>query len=157
MKYATLPSMGWVMFLVGLVLPVPVGMFLIGKRRANIWLTLLGLVALPLVLWSASLYLKIGPCGTPDCMTNSEHSRLVLSVPGIVLLVGGYALLAIKQTYAGGVSLILSFLLTGVGVAKTDSTITVTFAILAAAAAGYLIHLYINRVDTTVPDYPPAA
>ena len=157
MKYATLPSMGWVMFFVGLVLPVPVGMYLIGKRRANVWLTLLGLVALPLVLWSASLYLKIGPCGTPDCMSNSEHSRLVLSVPGIVLLVGGYALLAFRQTYAGGAALALSFVLTGVGVAKTDRTITVTLFILAAAAIGYLIFLYTNREDMVVPDYPPSA
>lgn len=157
MKYATLPPMGWVMFLIGLALPVPVGMFLIGKRRGNLLLTLLGLVALPLVLWSASLYLKIGPCGVPDCMSSSEHSRLVLSVPGIVLLVAGYVLLAIRRTYAAGVALVLSFLLTGIGVAKTDSTITVTFAILAAGAAGYLIYLYVNRVETRVPDYPPPA
>jgi hypothetical protein len=149
--------MGWAMFLIGLALPVPIGMFLIGKRRSNLALTLLSLVALPLVLWSASLYLKIGPCGVPDCLTSSEHSQLVLSVPGIVLLVAGYVLLAIRQTWAAGAALILSFVLTAVGVAKTDRTITVTLFILAGTAIGYLAFLYANRVDTTVPDYPPPA
>ena len=149
--------MGWVMFLIGLALPVPIGMFLIGKRRSNLALTLLSLVALPLELWAASLYLKIGPCGVPDCMSPSEHSRLVLSVPGIVLLGAGYVLLAMRQTWAAGAALILSFVLTAVGVAKTDRTVTVTLGILAAASIGYLIYLYANRVDTTVPDYPPPA
>jgi hypothetical protein len=149
--------MGWVMFLIGLALPVPIGMFLIGKRRANLLLTLLGLVALPLVLWSASLYLKIGPCGVPDCMSSSEHSQLVLSVPGLVLLVAGYVLLAIRRTWAAGAALILSFLLTAIGVAKTDRTVTVSLCLLAATAIGYLVYLYANRVDTTVPDYPPPA
>jgi hypothetical protein len=149
--------MGWVMFLIGLALPVPVGMFLIGKRRSNLALTLLSLVALPLVLWSASLYLKIGPCGVPDCMSSSEHSRLVLAVPGLVLLVAGYVLLAMRQTWAAGVVLILSYVLTAVGVAKTDRTVTVTLSILAGAAIAYLAYLYANRVDTTVPDYPPPA
>jgi hypothetical protein len=145
------------MFLIGLALPVPIGMFLIGKRRANLLLTLLGLVALPLVLWSASLYLKIGPCGVPDCMSSSEHSQLVLSVPGLVLLVAGYVLLAIRRTWAAGAALILSFLLTAIGVAKTDRTVTVSLCLLAATAIGYLVYLYANRVDTTVPDYPPPA
>jgi hypothetical protein len=145
------------MFLIGLALPVPIGMFLIGKRRANLVLTLLGLVALPLVLWSASLYLKIGPCGVPDCMSSSEHSQLVLSVPGLVLLVAGYVLLAIRRTWAAGAALILSFLLTAIGVAKTDRTVTVSLCLLAATAIGYLVYLYANRVDTTVPDYPPPA
>jgi hypothetical protein len=149
--------MGWVMFLIGLALPVPIGMFLIGKRRSNLALTLVSLVALPLELWAASLYLKIGPCGVPDCMSSSEHSRLVLSVPGIVLLVAGYVLLAIRQTWAAGAVLILSFVLTAVGVAKTDRTVSVTLGILAGGALGYLIYLYANRVDTTVPDYPPPA
>jgi hypothetical protein len=145
------------MFLIGLALPVPIGMFLIGKRRANLLLTLLGLVALPLVLWSASLYLKIGPCGVPDCMSSNEHSQLVLSVPGLVLLVAGYVLLAIRQTWAAGAALILSFVLTAIGVAKTDKTVTVSLCLLAVTAIGYLVYLYANRVDTTVPDYPPAA
>jgi hypothetical protein len=149
--------MGWVMFLLGLALPVPIGAFLIGKRRANLPLTLLGLIALPLVLWSASLYLKIGPCGVPDCMTSSEHSQLVLSVPGLVFLVGGYVLLAVRQTWAAGAALILSFILTALGVAKTDRTVTVTLFILAAAGIGYMINLYMNREDMTVPDYPPPA
>lgn len=149
--------MGWVMFLLGLALPVPVGMFLIGKRRANLPLTLLGLVALPLVLWSASLYLEIGPCGVPDCMSSTEHSRLVLAVPGLVLLVAGYVLLAIRQTWAAAASLILSFLLTGIGVAKTDRTVAVTLFILTAAGIGYLVHMYTSRADMTVPDYPPPA
>jgi len=90
-------------------------------------------------------------------MTSSEHSQLVLSVPGIVLLVGGYVLLAIRQTWAAGAALILSFVLTAIGVAKTDRTVTVTLCFLAAGAIGYLIYLYANRVDTTVPDYPPPA
>ena len=145
------------MFLVGLALPVPIGMFLIAKRRANLPLTLLSLGSLPLVLWSASLYLKIGPCGVPDCMTPTQHSQLVLAVPGIVLLVAGYVLLAIRQTWAAGVSLTLSFLLTGIGVAKTDKTVAVTLFILTGAAGAYLVHMYTNRADMTVPDYPPPA
>jgi hypothetical protein len=149
--------MGWVMMFVGLILPVFVGGWLIGKRRANVVLSLLGLIALPLVLWSASLYLKIGPCGVPDCMTSSEHSRLVLSIPGIVLLVGSYALLATKRDTAGVAALVLGFVLCAIGVAKTDKTITITLVILAVAAIGYVAYGYANREESQVPDYPPAA
>jgi hypothetical protein len=42
-------------------------------------------------------------------------------------------------------------------VAKTDKTITVTLAILAAAALGYLAYEYMHREDSVVPDFPPAA
>jgi uncharacterized membrane protein len=90
-------------------------------------------------------------------MSSNEHSQLVLSVPGLVLLVAGYVLLAIRQTWAAGAALILSFVLTAIGVAKTDKTVTVSLCLLAVTAIGYLVHLYANRVDTTVPDYPPAA
>ena len=145
------------MLFVGLGLPVVVGWWLLSVRQADIWLSLLGLVAMPLIFWSAALYLKIGPCDVGDCMTASEHSRLVLSLPGFALLLVAFGLLAVRQSILAAASLIAGLVVCGIGVTRTDNTITIALVILAVGAAGYMYFLYADRPGRAVPDFPPAS
>ena len=70
------------MLFIGIALPVPIGIWLIRSRRADLLLSLLGLAALPLIVWGASLGAKIGPCKVDGCMSSTQHSRLVFARPG---------------------------------------------------------------------------
>jgi hypothetical protein len=150
--------MGWVMLFVGLLLPVPIGLWLIGKRHANVPLSLIGLVSLPLLIWAASLAAKIGPCdtgGADPCMSSSEHSRLLFSLPALALLLVAFGLLAFWRLVPAAAAMIVGLILAAISVTKTDTPIAITFAVLAAGAAAYLVSVYAGRETSQVPDYPP--
>jgi hypothetical protein len=146
------------MFFVGLVLPVPVGVWLIRMRRGDLPLSLIGLASLPVLTWGAALGLKIGPCKVGPCMSHTQHNHLVISIVAFVLLIVAFAVLGLVNKTAGGGVLIVAQLVGAYSMLKTDAAAAVMLLIFAAAAAGYLIAGYMaTREAQRVPDYPPVA
>jgi len=146
------------MFFVGLVLPLPIGVFLIRIRRADLPLSLIGLVSVPVLTWGAALGLKIGPCDVGDCMSHTQHDHLVIAIVAFGLLIAAFAVLAFVGKTAGGGLLIVAQLVGAYSMIKTDTAAAVMLLILAVAAAGYLIAGYVaEREAQRVPDYPPVA
>ncbi|HEY7632803.1 MAG TPA: hypothetical protein VH817_19010 [Thermoleophilaceae bacterium] len=150
--------MGWVMLFVGLALPILIGSVVIGKTKADLPLTLIGLVSVPLLVWGASLGLKIGPCDVPQCMSSTQHSHYVIAIVGLVVLAGAFFLLARGQQMIGGLVLALAQLLGAYSMLKTDTASAITFLILCVSALGYLYVQYrLAHEADRVPDFPPAA
>ncbi len=150
--------MGWFLFFVGLVVAPLAGWFLIVKRRADLLLTLLGAASIPPLVWGASLGAEIGPCGVPDCMGSAEHSRLVLSIPALALVLVALGLLAAGRLFAGGGVLVVGEALGGFSTQRTDTAVLVALFLLGAGALVYLAILYFGQRDELrVPDYPPPA
>jgi hypothetical protein len=148
--------MGWVMFFVGLVLAPLIGWYLIGRRRADLPLTLLGLASVPMIVWGASLGAKIGPCKVGDCMSSGQHSRLVLVLVALGLLAVAFVLLALHRQLAGGGVLVVAEAVGAVGVQRVDTTALVALFLLGGAALLYLALTYAaQREATRVPDFPP--
>ena len=144
------------MFAVGLVAPVLIGWWLIGKRHANTLLSLLGLAALPVIIWGASLGAKVGPCGVPDCMSSTQHSHLVVAIVSLVLVLGSCALLAIGRSTLGGVLLTVALLVGAYSMAGTDLAALIMLVVFALGAAAYVfIVWWTDRAAARVPDYPP--
>src|SRR3954464_4113816 len=108
------------MLFVGLLLPLPIGAWLIRGRRADLPLSLIGLASLPVLVWAGSLGAKIGPCDVPGCMSSDQHSHLVFSLVALGLLLVSFGLLAVKQTRAGGAVLVLSLLVAAFSMTRTD-------------------------------------
>jgi hypothetical protein len=146
------------MLFVGLLLPIPVGYFLIGKRRASVPLTLFGLISLPLLVWGASIGVGIGPCSVPSCISHTQHSHLVITVVALVILVVAFVLLGLRYFWPGGVVLVVAELVGAYSMTKVDTPITITLIILAGLAIAYLIYRYMEELpESRVPDYPPTA
>jgi hypothetical protein len=146
------------MLFVGLFLPIPVGYLVIGWRHADVPLSLFGLTSLPLLVWGASLGAKIGPCGVPACISHTEHSRLVISIAALVILVVAFALLGLQRFWPGGIVLVVAELVGAYSMIKTDTAIVITLLILAAFAAGYLIYRSMDELEESrVPDFPPSS
>jgi hypothetical protein len=147
-----------VLLFVGFVLPLPIGWLLISRLHADLALSLIGLTSLPLLVWGASLGAKIGPCGVPDCMSSTQHSHLVVSIVALVLLVGAFVALGLKQMELGGGVLIVSQIVGAYSMLKTDLAAAILLAIFAALGVAYLGYRYSERNDELrVPDFPPAA
>jgi hypothetical protein len=145
------------MFFIGLLLPLPIGRYLIRKARADLPLSLLGLASLPVLVWAASLGAKIGPCKVDGCMSSAEHSRLVFAIVAVVILLVAFGVLAVHQRMAGGGLLVVAELVGAFSIARVDTAVVVTLLMIAAAAAGYLVVQYtLAREATQVPDFPPA-
>jgi hypothetical protein len=146
------------MLFVGMLVPLPLAWYLIAKARADLLLSLLGLISLPLLIWGASLGAKIGPCEVGDCMSSTQHSHLVVAIAALVILAVAFFLLARHMVYPGGIALVVAELVGVYSMLKTDAAAAFTFAILAAGAAAYLGARYsAAREAARVPDFPPAA
>lgn len=144
------------MFFVGLVLPPLIGWYLIGRRHADLPLTLLGLASVPMIVWGASLGAKIGPCKVGDCMSSSEHSRLVLVIVALGLLAVAFVLLGLRQQFPGGGMVVVAEAVGAIGVQRVDTTALVALFIVGAAALLYLVLTYAaQRESARVPDFPP--
>jgi hypothetical protein len=149
--------MGWVMFFIGLVLPPAIGWWLILRRRADLPLSLLGLAALPMLVWATSLGAKIGPCHVGTCVSSTQHDRLAFAIAGIAVVAVSFGLLAVGQRLAGGIAVALGEVLGAVGVQKIDTAMLVALLILAAAAVAYIVFVTSSaREETRVPDFPPS-
>ena len=94
--------MGWVFLFIGFAIPIPIGIWLLGTRRADVPLSLVGLASLPVIFWGASLGAKIGPCGVPDCTSHAQHSHLVWSIASLVILAAALVILAMHRKMIGG-------------------------------------------------------
>lgn len=146
------------MFFVGLFAPVLIGGWLIGKRHANTLLSLLGLAALPTIIWGASLGAKVGPCDVPDCMSSTQHSHLVVAIVSLVLVLASFALLVLGRDLLGGVLLTVALLVGAYSMATTDLAALIMLLVFAAGAAAYVfIVWWTDREAARVPDYPPTA
>jgi hypothetical protein len=154
----TLRRVGWLMLFIGLLLPVLLGYWLLRYRRADVPLTLIGLVAVPTLIWAGSLGAKIGPCDVGDCMTSKQHSHLVIALVALGILAVAVALLAMHQELAAGLTLVVADVVGAFSMTRTDTPTVVMLLILAAMAAGYLLYRYLaSRPMPGVPDYPPSA
>ncbi len=146
------------MLFVGFLLPVPVAWWLIGKARADLLLSLIGLTSLPLLVWGGALGAKIGPCDVGDCMSSTQHSHLVVAIVALVILAVAFVLLARSQQMIGGGVLVLAELVGAYSMLKTDAAAAITLLFFAAGAAAYLYVQYrLAHEATRVPDFPPAA
>jgi hypothetical protein len=146
------------MFFVGLLAPVLIGWWLIGKRHGNTLLSLIGLAALPVVIWGASLGGKIGPCGVPDCMSSTQHDHLVVTIVSLVLVLASFGLLAVHRALLGGVLLAIALLVGAYSMATTDVAALIMLLVFAAGAAAYVfIVWWIDREARRVPDFPPVS
>jgi hypothetical protein len=146
------------MLFVGLFLPIPVGYLVIGWRHADVPLSLFGLTSLPLLVWGASLGASIGPCGVPSCVSHTEHSRLVISIAALVILVVAFVLLGLQRFWPGGIVLVVAELVGAYSMIKTDTAIVITLLILAGSAVGYLIYRSMDELEESrVPDFPPSS
>ena len=144
------------MLFIGIALPVPIGIWLIRSRRADLLLSLLGLAALPLIVWGASLGAKIGPCKVDGCMSSTQHSRLVFGIVALVILLVAFGLLAYRYVRAGGAVLVVAEVVGAYSMTKTDTAAAITLLAFALAAAGYLLASYLSaREAGQVPDFPP--
>lgn len=158
LRRITLRVVGWLLFFVGLVAPVVIGWWLIGKRRANTLLSLLGLASLPVAIWGASLGAKIGSCGVPDCMSSTQHNHLVITIVSLVLVLASLGLLATRRTLLGGLLLTVALLVGAYSMLHTDSAALVMLLVFAGGTAAYVfIGWLAEREAARVPDYPPIA
>jgi uncharacterized membrane protein YbjE (DUF340 family) len=145
------------MLFVGLLLPLPIGTWLI-RRRADLFLSLVGLASVPVIVWSASLGAKIGPCDVPSCMSHTQHSHLVLAIVALVILLGSFVALAMHQRTIGGSLLVVAELVSAYSMLKTDAAAVVMHVIFGLSAAGYLLGNYLaDRDAKRVPDFPPVS
>jgi hypothetical protein len=131
--------MGWVLFLIGVFVVVPVGWLLLARTSADRLLTVVGLTLLPPTIWSGALGLKIGPCKVGSCVSHSEHNLLVFAVAAFVVLVVALVALALLQTIPGALLMTLAAALEVVSAVKIDTVTALMFGILAGVAALYFI------------------
>jgi hypothetical protein len=147
---------GWLLFFIGLIAPVLIGWWLLGKRGANPLLSVLGLASLSLMIWAASLGAKIGSCKVGDCMSSTEHNRLVISIVALAILLVGFGLLAFGRTMLGGGALLVALLVGAYGTTKTDIPAAIMLLLFALGTAVYLLVQYLAARDAArVPDFPP--
>jgi hypothetical protein len=150
---------GWAFFFIGLVIPVPIGYWLLRKRRADVPLSLVGLATLPVIFWGASLGAKIGPCGVPDCMSHTQHNHLVWSIASLVILGAAFVVLAMHRKMIGGCVMIVGELVGAYSMLKTDVAAAVMILIFAASIGIYVGGNYLVEREEKrgIPDFPPIA
>src|SRR3954452_24957730 len=90
--------MGWVVFIVGCLVTIPIGWLLFARTRGGRFLTAVGLILLPPTIWSAALGLQIGPCDTTTCVTGRRQDLVIFAVAALVVL--ALALLAVGMMRA---------------------------------------------------------
>ena len=145
------------MLFVGLALPVLVGWLVIGKAHADLPLSLIGLISLPLLWWGSSLGAKIGPCEVPTCMTSNQHSHFVISIVALVIVAVGFVALTRAPRIVGGLIIALGQFVGAYSMRPTDTASAITFIILGLSALGYLYVQYrLEHEADRVPDFPPA-
>lgn len=145
------------MFFVGLLLPVPIGIWLIRTRHADLPLSLLGLSSVPVLVWGASLGAKIGPCDVPSCMSHTQHSHLVWSIIALLILAAAFVLLGLHRKMIAGGVLAVALLVGAYSMLKTDFAAAILLIIFGLSAGLYILGNYLADKDAKrMPDFPPA-
>jgi uncharacterized protein YacL len=140
--------MGWVVFLFGCLITIPVGWFLFARTRSDRFLCAVGLVLIPPTIWSAALGLSIGPCDTPKCVTDHQQNLLMFAVAGLVVLIGALVAVVLGRAIPGAALMILACILNMVATWKVDRVTTIMFGILGGAVILYLaLSLVPNRPE----------
>jgi ABC-type Na+ efflux pump permease subunit len=147
---------GWLVFFIGLLAPVLIGWWLIGKRRANPLLSLLGLASLSVLVWAAALGAKIGSCKVGSCISTTQHNRLVFAIVALAILLVAFGLLAVGRMMLGGAALVVALLVGAYGNTTTDAVAAIMLLVFALGAAAYVLVQYlVAREERRVPDFPP--
>jgi uncharacterized membrane protein len=140
--------MGWVVFLFGCLVTIPVGWLLFARTRGDRFLCAVGLVMLPPTVWSAGLGLSIGPCDTPKCVTTHQQNLLMFAVAGLIVLIGALVAVGLRRPVPGALLMILACALNMVGVWKVDKVTTIMFGLLGVAVGLYFaLSLLPRRAD----------
>lgn len=145
------------MLFVGMLVPVLAGWFLIARRHADLALSLLGLTALPVLIWAASLGAEIGPCSVSNgCLTSTQHNQLVVGIVALVILLAGLVLLALAHKLFGGIVLTLSLVVGAYSLLRTDLAGAIMLFFFAVLGAGYVSFRWASgREASRIPDFPP--
>ena len=140
--------MGWVVFIVGCLVTIPIGWLLFARTRGDRFLTALGLILVPPTIWSAALGLQIGPCDTPTCVTSKQQDLLIFAVAALVVLALALVAVGMMRAVPAAVLMALACVLNMVATWKIDKVTTILFAILGASVVLYFaLSLLPNRAE----------
>jgi hypothetical protein len=140
--------MGWVVFIAGCLVTIPIGWLLFSRTRGDRLLTALGLILLPPTIWSAALGLQIGPCNTPVCVTSKQQNLLIFAVGALVVLALALAAVGTMRAVPAAALMALCCVLNMVATWKVDRVTTVMFFILGAGVVLYFaLSLLPNRPE----------
>jgi hypothetical protein len=143
--------MGWVVFIVGCLVTIPIGWLLFARTRGDRFLTAVGLILLPPTIWSAALGLQIGPCDTPTCVTSKQQDLLIFAVAALVVLALALVAVGMMRAVPAAVLMALACVLNMVATWKIDKVTTILFVILGASVVLYLaLSLLPNRPEPAV-------
>jgi hypothetical protein len=143
--------MGWVVFIVGCLVTIPIGWVLFARTRGDRFLTALGLILVPPTIWSAALGLQIGPCDTPTCVTSKQQDLLIFAVGALVVLALALVAVGMMRAVPAAVLMALACVLNMVATWKIDKVTTILFAILGASVVLYCaLSLLPNRPEPAV-------
>jgi hypothetical protein len=143
--------MGWVVFIVGCLVTIPIGWLLFARTRGDRFLTALGLILVPPTIWSAALGLQIGPCDTPTCVTSKQQDLLIFAVGALVVLALALVAVGMMRAVPAAVLMALACVLNMVATWKIDKVTTILFAILGASVVLYCaLSLLPNRPEPAV-------
>jgi hypothetical protein len=143
--------MGWVVFIVGCLVTIPIGWVLFARTRGDRFLTALGLILVPPTIWSAALGLQIGPCDTPTCVTSKQQDLLIFAVAALVVLALALVAVGMMRAVPAAVLMALACVLNMVATWKIDKVTTILFAILGASVVLYFaLSLLPNRPEPAV-------
>ena len=143
--------MGWVVFIVGCLVTIPIGWLLFARTRGDRFLTALGLILVPPTIWSAALGLQIGPCDTPTCVTSKQQDLLIFAVAALVVLALALVAVGMMRAVPAAVLMALACVLNMVATWKIDKVTTILFVILGASVVLYLaLSLLPNRPEPAV-------
>jgi hypothetical protein len=147
---------GWVVFIFGCLITIPIGWALFSRGDADRLLSVIGLILLPPTIWGAGIALGIGPCDEGSCVTHQQKNLLWLAVVAVVLLVVAFVLLYMQQRMIGGGVMLVAAILGLVSVTKIDKVLAIAYGLLAASIAAYVIVQWSrSRPEAQTPDYPP--
>ncbi len=147
--------MGWVVFIFGCLITIPIGWALFSHTRSDRLLSVMGLILLPPMIWAAAIGLGIGPCKEGSCVTHQQKNLLTLAVIGLVVLVAALVALYLQQALVGGALMFVASVLLVFSVRKIDKVTAIAFGILAAAVAVYTVLFFLRGRPERAPDYPP--
>ena len=140
--------MGWVVFIVGCLVTIPIGWLLFARTRGDRFLTALGLILVPPTIWSAALGLQIGPCDTPTCVTSKQQDLLIFAVAALVVLAVALVAVGTMRAAPAAVLMAVACVLDMVATWKVDRVTTVMFFILGAGVVLYFaLSLLPNRPE----------
>jgi len=147
--------MGWVVFIFGCLITIPVGWALFSKSNADPGLSVTGLILLPPTIWGAGIGLGIGPCKVSECVTHQQKNLLGLAVIAVILLIASFVLLFLGNRMIGGIVMFVAAVLGVFSTAKIDKVLAISYGLMAATVATLVIVQWSRSRPERAPDFPP--